>query len=69
MAQNALKRDDDARAALAKAVEIDRTQVPKLDDGDAGPYSNYWIHRPDLLRQAWGSWLNEYLCNLPAHFL
>jgi tetratricopeptide (TPR) repeat protein len=52
MAQHQLKHADEARAALAKAVELTQTKLPQLDSGDLGP--QWWdlLIAHILLREA-----------------
>ena len=52
MARHQLKRPDEARAALAKGVEIAETKLPKLDNGDLGGSWNDWIIAHSLMREA-----------------
>ena len=52
MAQCPWKRNDEARAALAKGVEIERTKLPKLESGDLGGDWLHWIIAHALMREA-----------------
>lgn len=52
MARYRLDDTDDAHADLAKSLEINRTKVPKLENGDAGPWWNYWIITQALVKEA-----------------
>jgi hypothetical protein len=54
MAQQQLKRPEEARAAFAKGIEIAETQLPKLDGGDhgAGWYWRDWIIAHALMNEA-----------------
>jgi tetratricopeptide (TPR) repeat protein len=51
MAQHELKQPDEARAALAKSIEIVDTKMPKLEDGDLGNWID-WIFAHALLKEA-----------------
>jgi len=52
MAHYQFKQTDDARAALAKGVEIERTKLPKLERGDIGGLWLDWIIAHALMREA-----------------
>jgi len=52
MARHGLNQPDEARAALAQGLEITRTRLPKLEDGDIGGSWNDWIIAHTLLREA-----------------
>jgi eukaryotic-like serine/threonine-protein kinase len=52
MAQQRLRQVDESRATLAKAIEIERTKLPKLDSGDLGENWMDWIIAHVLLREA-----------------
>ena len=52
MAQYRMQQTDEARAALAKGVEIERTKLPKLESGDLGDGYLDWIIAHVLLREA-----------------
>jgi Flp pilus assembly protein TadD len=52
MASHQLDRRDQARAALAKGVEITETKLPKIDSGDLGPDWHDRIIAQTLLREA-----------------
>jgi tetratricopeptide (TPR) repeat protein len=54
MAQHRLKHENEAQAALAKAVEIVETKLPRLDSGDIGPSWTDWIIAHALLGEARG---------------
>jgi hypothetical protein len=43
MAQHGLQHGADARAALAKGMEIERTDLPKLESGDIETGRTGWI--------------------------
>ena len=47
-----LKQTDEARAALAKGVEIERTKLPKLESGNLGDHMVDWITAHALMREA-----------------
>ena len=46
------KHPDEARAALAKGVEIAETKLPKSDSSDFGGGWNDWIIAHSLMREA-----------------
>jgi hypothetical protein len=52
MAQYKLKRSDEARAALAKCVDIVNTKLPKLENGALGENWIDWLVAQILLREA-----------------
>lgn len=52
MAKQHLKRPGEARAALAKAVEIAETKLPKLESGDLGELWGDWIIAHVLMSEA-----------------
>jgi hypothetical protein len=52
MAQCQLGRPDEARAALAKAIEIIDTNSPKPGSSDLGEEWFNWIHARLLLEEA-----------------
>jgi tetratricopeptide (TPR) repeat protein len=52
MAQHQLKHPDEARAALGKAVQITRTELPQLESGDLGLSWLDWADAHILLREA-----------------
>jgi hypothetical protein len=52
MAQHQLSHADEARAALARGVEITENNLPNLDSGDLGGGWNDWIIVQALLREA-----------------
>ncbi len=52
VAHHQLKQIAEARAALAKGVEIDQTKLPKLDSGDLGEAWAEWIIAHALMREA-----------------
>ena len=52
MAQYRSNRSDDARAALAKGVEIADSKLPKLDGGEVGGGWLDWIIAHALLKEA-----------------
>ena len=52
MAQYQLKRSDEARAALAKGVDIVNSKLPKLQNGALGENWIDWLIAHILLREA-----------------
>jgi serine/threonine-protein kinase len=52
MAQHQLNHAEQAHAALAKAVEITETKMPRLGSGDLGPDWQDWLIAHILLREA-----------------
>jgi hypothetical protein len=52
MAQYRLQQTDEARAALAKGVEIERTKLPQLESGVVGGNWLDWIIAHALRREA-----------------
>ena len=52
MARYQLKQTDEARAALARGTEIERTKLPKLESGDIGESWLDWIIAHALMREA-----------------
>jgi hypothetical protein len=52
MAKHNLNLPDDARSALAKAVEIVETKLPKVETGDIGDLWGDWIIAHVLLKEA-----------------
>jgi len=52
MAEHQLKHPDEARATLAKGVEIAETKLPKIDSGDVGGGWYDWIIAHSLMREA-----------------
>ncbi|HOB97673.1 MAG TPA: tetratricopeptide repeat protein [Verrucomicrobiota bacterium] len=52
MAQYRLQQTDEARAALAKGVEIERTKLAKLESGNLGGGWLEWIIAHALMREA-----------------
>jgi serine/threonine protein kinase len=52
MAQQQLKQTDNARATLAKGMQIVATQLPKLESGDLGSEWRQWIMARVLMREA-----------------
>jgi tetratricopeptide (TPR) repeat protein len=52
MAHHQLKQSDEARAALAKGVEIAATKLPKLESADLGSDWRDWIIGHALMREA-----------------
>jgi hypothetical protein len=47
-----LKASEQARAALAKGIEVIKTRLPKLDDGDIGGGWLDWIVAQALMKEA-----------------
>ncbi len=54
MAQHQLKQTTEARATLARAVEVSRTKLPALDSGDLGQSWNDYLLAHVLMREAQG---------------
>ena len=54
MARQQLKQPDEARKALAQAVEVSETKLPKLESGDLGENWPEWLIARILLREAKG---------------
>ena len=52
MAQHELKHDAEARAALAKALELAQTKLPHLGSDNPGPDWQDWLIAHILLREA-----------------
>jgi hypothetical protein len=52
MAQHQLKRPDEARTALDRAVAIAKTNLPQLDSGDLGQDWPDWVIAHILLQEA-----------------
>jgi len=52
MAYQQLNQSAEARAALARGVELFRAQLPKADSGDTGRDWQDWLSVQILLREA-----------------
>jgi len=47
-----LKASEQARAALAKGIEVVKSRLPKLEDGDIGEGWLDWIIAQTLMKEA-----------------